>query len=488
MAIFSMNFHTVSRQPKNPDLRVSGRSAVAAVAYALTTSLRDERLGKTFNYAHGKQVKARETVDLGLYFPGGKRIFQKARDNQGAYSEFWSKVELAEKRKDARTARTIVVALPVEMERSEHRTCLENFQRYLADEYGMASQIGIHYDHEHNPHAHIITTTRKVSEEGKLGEKIRILDSARSAHYEIKKIGEAWAEINNRILLPKYGTSITHKSYQEQGIDKPKGEHLGPKKWRELQTELKELARLEQEVREELSHVSLEEEAGRRAVQPAGSHGKTRNYGEPRSAGITEACGGIQQGVEGGSGGKIREPGRQTPSDAARPVQPVGTQRPADETPGEMRSGHSRDREKANFFPDDNRNANRKNARQAGSDHGRTAPTAKRSPSDAPGTARRAGKPNYKIRDNWQAESTLDKLIFLENRLEDLNEFFELKQLQDKQQENLILRLDKALDNLQTLFELEALKRSKSHDTRNDQSDTAEPEPSNYYRPAGPKA
>ena len=482
-----MNFHTVSRQPKKPSLRVAGRSAVAAVAYALTTSLKDERIGQTFNYAHGKQVKARETIDLGLYFPGGKRIKQNGRDPHGIYSDFWSKVELAEKRKDARTARTIVVALPVEMERSEHQTCLEDFQRYLASEYGMASQVGIHYDHEHNPHAHIITTTRKVTEDGELGEKIRILDSARSAHYEIKKIGEAWAEINNKILLPKYGTSITHKSYQEQGIDKPKGEHLGPKKWRELQTELKKLAQLEQELREELSH-GLGEETERGTVQSVIGHSEKGIYGGDRRVHTEETRRGIQQAIEGSSRGKNGEPERQTLSAATSPVQPVGTQRPADETPGEMRSSHSRDREKANFFPGDHRNQDRKDAGQAGSNHGRPTPTAKRSPSDAPGAARRAGKPDHKIRNNWQAESTLDKLIFLENKLEDLNEFFALKQLQDKQQENLISRLDKALDNLQTLFELEALKRSKSHVTRNDQSDTTESELSSNYKPRGPKA
>ena len=486
MAIYSLSIRTISRDPKRSDSRVKKSSAVAAVAYACTTSLTDQRTGTTYNYVHGNQKKVASTVDLGLYFPGGKMVIQE-RDRLGEYSDFWSKVELKEKRKDSRTARTIIAALPIEMTRNEHIAILEEYREFLASKYGLATQIAIHYDSPHNPHAHIIMPTRSVSATGELGEKIRSLDSQKTAHYEFQTIRESWAEICNQILEPKYHTRIDPRTLEAQGIDRQPEEHLGPAKWRIMQRELVELDQLEKEIREELSHV-WKEEAGRRAVQPARSHGETGDYGEPRIASIEEARGGIQQGIEGSSRGKIGEPRCQASPEAARPVQPVGTQRPVDETPGEMRSSHSRDREKANFFPGDNRNTNRKNDGQAGSDHGRPTPTAKRGTSDAPRSVKRTGKPDHKARNNWQAESTLDKLIFLENKLEDLNEFFVLKQLQDKQQESLILRLDKALDNLQTLFELEALRRSKSHDTRSEQSDTAEPESSNDYRPRGPKA
>lgn len=310
MAIFSMNIHTVSRQPKNPNLRISSRSAVAAVAYALTTSLRYERLGKTFNYVHGKQAKAKNTHDMGLYFPGGKRIFQDGRDRHGAYSKFWSKVELAEKRKDALTARTIVVALPAEMDTPEHQTCLEKFQRYLANEYGMASQIGIHYDHSHNPHAHIITTTRKVTPDGELGAKIRVLDSARSAHYEIKKIGEAWAEINNQILIPKYGTSITHKSFAEQGIDKPKGEHLGPAEWRKRQTELEEIEQEISKLERELDGLLHQDNrTGRGTVDRTEKPSLTGLQGTDRSANTQNAPGSIQQKISGSNSQGSRKMG-----------------------------------------------------------------------------------------------------------------------------------------------------------------------------------
>ena len=457
-----MNFHTVSRQPKNPDLRVSGRSAVAAVAYALTTSLRDERLGKTFNYAHGNQVKARETVDLGLYFPGGKRIFQKGRDNQGAYSEFWSKVELAEKRKDARTARTIVVALPVEMNQQEHEDCLEKFQGYLASEYGMASQIGIHYDHEHNPHAHIVTTTRKVSKEGELGEKIRVLDSSRSAHFELKKIGEAWANFNNEILIPKYGISITHKSYQEQGIDKPKGEHLGPYHWRKRQEELAEIDQKKAELEKELDAVIQQgNRTERRAVQrtrgQSGSGIQRRNW-KPDTQ---NAPGSIQQSDSGGNRQRSRKMGAEilqgNPRKDGTRDQPLEVGSNFHETTRQAGNGDARVESCANSISNESTKPTRTAFKQAVSNHGGRATPAKRSLAGNTKSANRDGQPIDQFGDNRESE-ILERLNWLDTALTMLADKFEIEQVRQPVEPDLFTKLDRALDAMQTKFDMEYLR------------------------------
>ena len=416
MAIFSMNFHTVSRQPKNPSLRVSGRSAVAAVAYALTTSLRDERLGKTFNYAHGKQAKTRETRDLGLYFPGGKRIVQEKRDYLGAYSEFWSKVELAEKRKDARTARTIVVALPVEMNQAEHESCLEKFQGYLASEYGMASQVGIHYDHEHNPHAHIVTTTRKVSEEGELGEKIRVLDSSRSAHFELKKIGEAWANFNNEILIPKYGTSITHKSFKEQGIDKPKGEHLGPYHWRKRQEELAEIdeerARLEKELYVAIQH---ENRVERGTISGLARTSLAGLQGTDRSANTQNALNSIQQDDWGSNSQGSRKMGAEilqgNPGKDGARDQPLEAGSDFHEATRQAGNGDARVESRANSFSNESAEPTRTAFKQAVSNHGGRAAATKRSLAGNTKPVSRDGQPIDQPGDNRESKKLCSQII-----------------------------------------------------------------------------
>ena len=457
-----MNFHTVSRQPKNRDLRVSGRSAVAAVAYALTTSLRDERLGKTFNYAHGKQAKAKETRDLGLYFPGGKRILQKGRDNQGAYSEFWSKVELAEKRKDARTARTIVVALPVEMNQQEHENCLEKFQGYLASEYGMASQIGIHYDHEHNPHAHIVTTTRKVSEEGELGEKIRVLDSSRSAHFELKKIGEAWANFNNEILIPKYGTSITHKSFKEQGIDKPKGEHLGPYHWRKRQEELAEIDQKKTELEKELDGlIEQENRVERRTISGLERPSLTGLQGTNWSANTQNALDSIQQDDWGSNSQGSRKMGAEIlqgnpRKDGARD-QPLETGSNFHEATRQVGNRNTRVESCANSFSSESTEPTRTAFKQAVSNHGGRAATAKRSLAGNKKPANRDGQPIDQPGDNRENE-ILERLKWLDTALTMLADKFEIEQVRQTAKPDIFARLDRALDAMQTKFAMEYLR------------------------------
>lgn len=463
MAIFSMNFHTVSRQPKNPSLRVSGRSAVAAVAYALTTSLRDERLGKTFNYAHGKEAKARETRDLGLYFPGGKRIVQEKRDYLGSYSEFWSKVELAEKRKDARTARTIVVALPVEMNQAEHESCLEKFQGYLASEYGMASQIGIHYDHEHNPHAHIVTTTRKVGPDGELGEKIRVLDSSRSAHFELKKIGEAWATFNNEILIPKYGTSITHQSFKEQGIDKPKGEHLGPYHWRKRQAELAEIeeerARLEKELyvaiqqESEIDRRTVQRTGGQRNKELSGGNRKPDSQERPQSVQREDQRSGYQGSRETGSvvsqadarQNGIRDHSLEDGSDIFEAHGNDGNRVEGDQASASGLSGH------------DTSGAGQ-DAVQAGSDLGRPTPAAKWSLTGAPRPNRQLGRAIDPDRDIGKTEEIIGSLAKLDAALTMLADKFEIEQATQPAEPDIFARIDRALDAMQTKFDMEYLR------------------------------
>lgn len=485
MAIFSMNFNTVSRQLK-PNQRVRSTSAVAAVAYALTTSITDERLGKTFNYAHGKEAKAKNTHDMGLYFPGGKRIFQDGRDRQGIYSEFWSKVELKEKRKDSRTARTIVVALAVEMGLPEHQICLEKFQRYLAKEYKMATQIGIHYDHRHNPHAHIICTTREVTPDGELGNKIRVLDSAKSAHFEIKKIGQAWADINNEILIPKYGTSITHKSFAEQGIDKPKGEHLGPAEWRKRQAELaeidKEILKLEREL-DGLLH--QDNRTGRGTVDRTENPSLTGVQGRDRSANTQNAPGSIQQKNSGSNSQRSRKMGAEilqgnAREDGARD-QPLEAGSDFHEATSKTGNRNARVESRANGFSNKGGEPTRPAFKQALSNYGGRATSTKRSIAGHPEPVKRNGQPSYKPGNNRETE-ILKKLEFLENGLTMLADYWEMKQLKEQSEQDIFTRLNNALDAYQALTEREFIRRLR-HERQ--PADTAKPD---NYKPAGPKA
>lgn len=157
----------------------------------------------------------------------------------------WNAAESAEKRKDARTAREWVVALPAELDADERAELARSFASELASRYGVAVDVAIHQpDREgdnRNHHAHILTTTRQVTrdDEGRLvlGEKATIELSDRKrremglgkAADEVKAVRELWEQTTNA-ALERAGRSerIDARSLKAQGIDREATTHLGP--------------------------------------------------------------------------------------------------------------------------------------------------------------------------------------------------------------------------------------------------------------------
>lgn len=83
----------------------------------------------------------------------------------------WNVVEEAEKSKDSRLARELVVALPVELDKDDWVMLLAEFikENFVAD--GMCADVAIHDTDGHNPHAHIILTVRPLDKQGKWQHK-----------------------------------------------------------------------------------------------------------------------------------------------------------------------------------------------------------------------------------------------------------------------------------------------------------------------------
>ncbi|MGP9597424.1 MobA/MobL family protein [Psychrobacter sp. AOP29-E1-4] len=246
-----------------PISRSSGRSATASAAYRAGTEIKDERTGLTHDYSK------RGGVLLAT-------VFDKD-DNEIDRSELWNLAEQAEKRKDARTAREWIVAIPSELmpeypeqlsdderrstelltdyqlrkEFAEHhakdfsgtQTALD-FGKMLSKKYGVAVDVAIHAPDEEgsnkNYHAHIMTTTREVSlsADGQVefGDKatIELSNTKRktlglgATSIEIKELRAEWAKIANQALERKgFNERIDHRSYAERGIEQLPTQKLG---------------------------------------------------------------------------------------------------------------------------------------------------------------------------------------------------------------------------------------------------------------------
>ena len=192
MAIFHLSSKPLSRS--------TGRSAVAAAAYRSGTLLVDERTGREHNYTFRSGVGYDELV-----LPEGADAGFWTR------AQLWNAAELAEARKDARTAREWVLALPEELTAENRKVLAVGFARELAGRYGCAVDVVVHKPDkagdQRNHHAHLLATTRAVVGQG-MGDKVAIeLSDAKrlslglgQGRQEIEAVRALWAGHANAAL------------------------------------------------------------------------------------------------------------------------------------------------------------------------------------------------------------------------------------------------------------------------------------------------
>lgn len=214
-----------------PISRSSGRSATASAAYRAGVAITDERTGLKHDYSKRGGVEMAYAFDKTM----------KTVDRE----ELWNKAELAENRKDGRTAREWVLAIPHELvpedkkkrkdiKKNEGARVALRFAKTLAERYNVGVDVAIHSPDKEgdnrNWHAHIMTTTREISRTAagiELGDKTSIeLSNAKrkelglgTTSTEIKGLRKEWETIVNT-QLEKQGIEerIDHRSFKERGI------------------------------------------------------------------------------------------------------------------------------------------------------------------------------------------------------------------------------------------------------------------------------
>lgn len=200
--------------------RRQGRSAVAAAAYRSGTKLLDERTGIVHDFRRRRGV-----VHAVVVVPHG------AADWASDRSLLWSSAETAEVRSDARTAREIEIALPIELTKEGRTELALNFARELAEQHQVCVDVAVHAPgkgDQRNFHAHLLMTTRRLGTE-RLEEKTREWEDRKGATPLILWWRERWAQLVNA-ALEAIGSleRVDHRSLVEQGIDRAPQVHLGP--------------------------------------------------------------------------------------------------------------------------------------------------------------------------------------------------------------------------------------------------------------------
>lgn len=233
--------------------RGGGKSSVAAAAYRACESIEDDRTGITHDFTH-----------KGGHVYGEVMLCENAPKEYQDRALLWNAVEKVEKNSNARTAREVEVALPIELDMSDAGD-LERakalIREYINENFvskGMCADWNIHNPDEdnHNPHCHIMLTTRPFKESGEWGakekkgyklddngNKIPIIDPATgeqkigarnrkmwerelvdSTGWNKQELVEewraSWADKVNKILA-EIGVEdrVDHRSYERQGKD-----------------------------------------------------------------------------------------------------------------------------------------------------------------------------------------------------------------------------------------------------------------------------
>jgi Ti-type conjugative transfer relaxase TraA len=231
--------------------RGAGRSIVSAAAYRHRARMMDEQAGTSFSYRGGASELVHEELALPDDIPTWLQSAIDGKSVAKASEALWNAVDAFEKRADAQLARELIIALPEELTRAENIALVREFVRDNFTSKGMVADWVFH-DKDGNPHIHLMTTLRPLTEEGfgskKVpvlgadGEPLRVVTPDRPNGKIVYKLwaGDketmkswkiAWAETANRHLaLAGHEIRLDGRSYAEQGLDGIAQKHLGPEK------------------------------------------------------------------------------------------------------------------------------------------------------------------------------------------------------------------------------------------------------------------
>ena len=222
--------------------RGSGRSVVLSAAYRHCAKMEYEREARTIDYTRKEGLLYEEFV-LPADAPKWVRTLIADRSVSGASEAFWNKVEAFEKRADAQLARDLTIALPLELTPEQNIALVRDFVEKHILAKGMVADWVCH-DNPGNPHIHLMTTLRPLTEDGFGSKKVAVMgeDGQPVRTKSSKILYELWAgstddfnvlrdgwfeRQNHHLALGGIDLRIDGRSYEKQGIDLEPTIHLG---------------------------------------------------------------------------------------------------------------------------------------------------------------------------------------------------------------------------------------------------------------------
>ncbi|HEE0522272.1 MobA/MobL family protein [Klebsiella pneumoniae] len=196
MAIYSFKMENISRG--------EGQSSVNSAAYRHRKVFFDNRTGEVC----GRKTAHKKDLAFAQIFAPENTPPDLIVDSE----TLWNAVESAEKRKDARLAKEFKIALPAELTPEQNIELTAAFVLEHFTKQGIIADVVIHDINGHNPHIHIMGTTREVLSTG-FGKKVREWDKPDT----LESWRKGWQEICNGFLeLYGHDERVDHRSIRVQ--------------------------------------------------------------------------------------------------------------------------------------------------------------------------------------------------------------------------------------------------------------------------------
>ena len=222
--------------------RADGRSVVLAAAYRHCAKMTFEAEDRAVDYT-GKRSMVHEEFLLPADAPHWVRAVVSDRSVAGASEAFWNKVEGFEKRSDAQLSKEYIIALPIELTTAQNIALMRQFVDEHILPAGMVADW-VYHDDRGNPHAHLMTSLRPLTEDGFGPKRVRVLDEdgALLRNRAGKIVYKLWAGDKNAFLAVRQGwidlqnhhlalagldVRVDGRSYAERGIDIVPTTHVG---------------------------------------------------------------------------------------------------------------------------------------------------------------------------------------------------------------------------------------------------------------------
>lgn len=196
MAIYSFKMENISRG--------EGQSSVNSAAYRHRKVFFDSRTGEVC----GRKTAHKKDLAFAQIFAPENTPPDLIVDSE----TLWNAVEALEKRKDARLAKEFKIALPAGLTPEQNIELTAAFVLEHFTKQGIIADVVIHDIKGHNPHIHIMGTTREILSTG-FGKKVREWDKPEM----LDSWRKGWQEICNEFLeLYGHDERIDHRSIRVQ--------------------------------------------------------------------------------------------------------------------------------------------------------------------------------------------------------------------------------------------------------------------------------